>query len=160
MLMDEPYSLYSSLKESFLLLDFGDRQLFAGFGLSVPRYYALYHIAGSPGISPTHLSNLMFCDKSNITRLLQSLEAEGYIERRSHEHDRRVQRLYLTESGAMLQGQVAHAHDDYVAHRLCALGHSERTHLTATLKGLNASLSDELTHAPERVPAHDRPWAG
>lgn len=156
MLMDEAYSLYSLLKESFLLLDFGDRQLFERFGLTVPRYYALYHIAGSPGTSPTQLSNLMFCDKSNITRLLQSLEAEGYIERRSHEHDRRVQRLYLTEAGAVLQDQVAQAHDQYVTHRLCTLGYGDRGRLAATLTRLNLALSDDLAHTsgllqPERV---------
>lgn len=149
MLMDEAYSLYSLLKESFLLLDFGDRRLFEQYGLTVPRYYALYHIAGSPGTSPTHLSNLMFCDKSNITRLLQGLEADGYIERRSHEHDRRVQRLYLTESGAMLQGLVAGAHNRYVADRLCTLEAGERGRLAATLQRLNHSLDEEPAHTAE-----------
>jgi DNA-binding MarR family transcriptional regulator len=147
-MMEEAYSLYSLLKESFLLLDFGDRQLFEQFGLTVPRYYALHHIAGSPGTSPSHLSHLMFCDKSNITRLLQSLEADGYIERRSHEHDGRVQRLFLTELGADLQHRVATAHTAYVEHRLCELPFSERGRLAATLESLNRSLSRDLSAAP------------
>ncbi len=142
--MEEAYYLYSLLKESFLLLDFGDRQLFEQHGLTVPRYYALYHIASTPGTSPSRLSNLMFCDKSNITRLLQGLEADGYIERRSHEFDGRVQRLYLTESGARLQDHVAAAHNAFIQHRLCGLAHSEKDRLTSSLERLNCSLSEDL----------------
>ena len=142
--MDEAYYLYSLLKESFLLLDFGDRRLFERFGLTVPRYYALYHIAMSPGTSPSNLSNLMFCDKSNISRLLQSLEAEGYVERQAHEVDRRVQRLYLTESGAALQIRVALEHDAYIEHRLHGLVRGERDQLVASLECVNCSLTEDL----------------
>jgi DNA-binding MarR family transcriptional regulator len=139
--MEDAYHLYSLLKESFLLLDFGDRQLFEQFGLTVPRYYALYHVAMSPGISPSQLSNLMFCDKSNITRLLQSLEAEGLIERQSHEFDGRVQRIYLTELGAALQSRVSTAHDDFVQARLDDLSCDDRDSLTVSLKRLNHTLT-------------------
>lgn len=142
--MEDAYLLYSLLKESFLLLDFGDRQLFDQFGLSTTRYYALFHIAMSPGISPSRLSNLMFCDKSNATRLLQGLEAEGYVVRRSHEFDRRTQRLYLTESGAALQRHVTAAHIATVEHRLEALADDERGALAASLQRLNGSLSANL----------------
>ncbi|MEZ4519733.1 MAG: MarR family winged helix-turn-helix transcriptional regulator [Chloroflexota bacterium] len=143
-LMEEAYYLYSLLKESFLLLDFGDRQLFEQFGLTVPRYYAMYHIATSPGTSPSRLSDLMFCDKSNITRLLQGLEADGYIERRSHEYDGRVQRIYLTEKGESLQRRIADIHDATIEHRLCGLAHNEKSRLTDSLEQLNRSLSDDL----------------
>lgn len=149
--MEEAYLLYSLLKESFLLLDFGDRQMFEQFGLTVPRYYAMHHIAMSPGTSPSQLSNLMFCDKSNITRLLHGLEADGYVERRPHEYDGRVQRLFLTESGANLQRRVASAHTSYVQHRLCGLTQGERSRLSVTLQELNRSLSEELHQSGARV---------
>lgn len=142
--MEEANYLYSLLKESFLLLDFGDRQLFERFGLTVPRYYALYHIATSPGISPSRLSNRMFCDKSNITRLLQSLEADGLIERRSHEYDGRIQRLYLTESGAVLQDRVAVVHDASIQQRLCGLEGNDQRRLATSLERLNRDLGEEL----------------
>lgn len=41
----------------------------------------------------------MFCDKSNITRLVRALEDEGIVCRRPHESDGRALRLYLTDQG-------------------------------------------------------------
>lgn len=145
---DDAIRLYDLLKEAFLLLDFGDRRLFERFSLTVPRYYALHHIALAPGISPSRLSNVMFCDKSNITRLLQSLEAEGHIERRPHEADGRAQRLFLTERGACLRRQVAAAHVAYVTERLNCLESGQRRQMTAALASLNRSLTADLANRP------------
>ncbi len=138
--------LYDLIKESFLLLDFGDRALFEHYGLSVSRYYALHHIAGNPGLSPSQLSQLMFCDKSNITRLLQGLEAEGCVNRQPHERDARVQRLFLTDKGQQLHGEVYAAHRASIEQRLSALPTEDGHRLAATLAGLNSALvGAELT---------------
>ncbi len=134
--------LYDLIKESFLLLDFGDRALFEQYGLSVSRYYALHHIAGNPGLSPSRLSQLMFCDKSNITRLLQGLEAEGYVRRMPHEHDARVQRLTLTDKGLQLHSQVCAIHLGFIEQRLGALPAPISEQLEATLATLNQTLAD------------------
>jgi DNA-binding MarR family transcriptional regulator len=137
--------LYDLIKESFLLLDFGDRGLFDQFGLSISRYYALHHIATAPGLSPSRLSQLMFCDKSNITRLLQGLERDGYVERRPHEQDGRVQRLYLTESGFQLHNEACAAHDCSVERRLAGLPEAAGVQLVTTLTDLNQTLADTLS---------------
>lgn len=132
--------LYDLIKEAFLLLDFGDRGLFDQFGLSISRYYALHHIAVDPGLSPSRLSQLMFCDKSNITRLLQGLEGDGYIQRSQHEQDGRVQRLYLTERGIHLHNEVCAAHLDSIERRFAALSEPTTAQLTTTLSDLNHAL--------------------
>ena len=134
--------LYDLIKESFLLLDFGDRALFERYGLSVSRYYVLHHIAGNPGLSPSRLSQLMFCDKSNITRLLQGLEADGYVTRHAHERDARVQRLFLTDPGQELHGQVCAAHMDSIQARLSALPSEASKHLEMALAHLNKALAE------------------
>lgn len=136
--------LYDLIKESFLLLDFGDRGLFDQFGLSISRYYALHHIAANPGLSPSRLSQLMFCDKSNITRLLQSLESESYIERRQHEQDGRVQRLYLTDQGLRLHDKACAAHCGSIEERLATLSEPTSEQLATTLTQLNRSLAATL----------------
>lgn len=136
--------LYDLIKESFLLLDFGDRGLFDQFGLSISRYYALHHIAANPGLSPSRLSQLMFCDKSNITRLLQALEADGHIKRRPHEQDGRIQRLYLTDSGERLHNEACAAHLCSIEQRLATLADPTTEQLATTLTHLNRSLADTL----------------
>jgi DNA-binding MarR family transcriptional regulator len=138
--VSERVLLYDRLKETFLLLDFGDRQFLMDYGLTVSRYYALVHIAAEPGISPSLLSNRMFCDKSNITRLLQSMEAEGYIERRAHESDRRLQRLYLSPSGRHLQQRAQTAHETFTGRRLAGIESQLLEQMAAMLAQLNQQL--------------------
>ena len=140
--------LYDLVKESFLLLDFGDRRFLEAYGLTVPRYYALNHIAADPGLSPSRLSNRMFCDKSNITRLLQGLEADGYVERRAHEHDGRLHRLYLSPAGLDLQQRIQAAHHRYVDQRLAGLSSTETEQLAETLARLAGHLDLELGRRP------------
>lgn len=149
--MKEAHVLYNLIKESFLLLDFGDRSVFENYGLTVPRYYAMHHIALEPGISPSRLSTLMFCDKSNITRLLHSLEADGLVERRSHERDGRVQRLILTEAGIALHDRVSREHKVTVERRMAGLAEHDQKGLSDLLMGLNRKLSAGLNQAQSEV---------
>jgi len=86
----------------------------------------------------------MFCDKSNITRIVQGLEIDGYVERQSHERDARAQRLYLTAAGAQLHGEVAAAHAAYVEQRLYRLPQPDAARMADGLSELNRSLSAEL----------------
>jgi DNA-binding MarR family transcriptional regulator len=140
-------TLYDLIKETFLLLDFGDRRILEQFRLSVPRYYALTHIATEPGISPSQLSRYMFCDKSNITRLLQSLEDGGLVERRPHTQDGRVHRLFLTTNGEALYRGAAEAHRQAVTHRLATLDGDESRRVAKFLVTFNRSLSEGLDDA-------------
>jgi DNA-binding MarR family transcriptional regulator len=146
--MTDRVHLYDLIKESFLLLDFGDRLFLGKFALTVPRYYALTHIAKEPGLSPSLLSRYMFCDKSNITRLVQGLQADGLIERRPHENDGRAQRLFLTADGAKLHAQASAAHRDYVDSRLRALENCTADQVTEVLAFLNHSLAKALDNDP------------
>ncbi len=140
--MSDHVRLYDLIKESFILLDFGDRLFLEQFNLSVPRYYALTHIAKDPGITPSVLSRLMFCDKSNITRLVQGLLADGLVERRPHEKDGRAQRLYLTTNGDALHQQATEAHRAFIQQRLAVLEECAAGDMTNALTYLNRSLSE------------------
>lgn len=140
--------LYDLIKESFLLLDFGDRLFLEQFDLTVPRYYALTHIATEPGISPSLLSRYMFCDKSNITRLVHGLQNDGLVDRRPHEHDGRSHRLFLTPAGEALHQKVSEAHGRYVHERLRALEDCRAEAITDVLVHLNHHLAEGLAGAP------------
>lgn len=101
---------YDLLKEIFLLIDEGDQQLFKQHGLSVVRYYTLYHLHKRAGSTLRELTDKLLCDKSNVTRIVKTLEKAGLIIRRPNAEDGRSSRLYLTESGAILQSAVATEH--------------------------------------------------
>ncbi|MCA9936339.1 MAG: MarR family transcriptional regulator [Ardenticatenaceae bacterium] len=137
--------LYNLIKETFLLIDDGDRRFFYQFDLTVSRYYALYHIAENPGISFSQLSDRMVCDKSNVTRIIKGLEASGYVTRQPHETDGRTLRLYLTEEGTAVQQQAALAHKIYNDARLRCITDLQHDNLVEGLTRLNEHIRTELS---------------
>ena len=52
------------------------------------------------------LAQQLFCDPSNVTGIVDRLEARGMIERRSSETDRRVKIIRLTPEGQRLRARV------------------------------------------------------
>jgi DNA-binding MarR family transcriptional regulator len=142
--MPNPEGFYNLLKELFFILDDGDRSLFSRFNLSVPRFYALVHLDEEPGVSSSRLSDLMLCDKSNITRLIKGMESEGLVVRQPHETDGRASRLYLTEFGQTVCRQVRQAHLLYNQLRFNGLGDLEQDNLLEGLEKLKAGLQHEL----------------
>ena len=108
--MVEKEELYNLLKEIFLLLDIGDRQLFGCYDLTVPRYYTLYHLFETPGLSLSQLSEKLFCDKSNITRIFRGLEEKELVSRHNHESDGRIVRCFITDKGTAVFHKVTNAH--------------------------------------------------
>jgi len=116
--MNEREELYNLLKEVFLLLDSGDRQFFGRYDLTVPRYYTLYHLSETPGLSLSQLSDRLFCNKSNVTRIFRGLEEKGLVLRRNHETDGRVLRCFLTEEGTAVLARVSQVHKQYNENRL------------------------------------------
>lgn len=141
--------IYNLLKELFLLLDDGDRRLLSQFDLSVSRYYILVHLGDRPGISSRRLSDLMICDKSNITRLVKSLEADGLVRKVPHESDGRMYRLFLTDSGERLRHKAFNAHKMYITRRFACFNQREEERLTEKLLCIKSGLEAELLSGTE-----------
>lgn len=143
--MSEREALYNLLKQTFILLDDGDRRLFGRYNLSPTRYYALLHISESPGLSSSELSDRLLCDKSNVTRIVKGLESSGYIIRKPHETDGRTLRLYLTSQGKEICTDVSVAHQAYNEMRLSCITEISQGNLLENLSLLNDSLQNELS---------------
>jgi DNA-binding MarR family transcriptional regulator len=149
--MSEREMLYNLLKQTFILLDDGDRRLFGRFNLTSPRYYALRHISEKPGLSSSELSERLLCDKSNVTRIVKGLEKAGFIIRKPHETDGRTLRLYLTNPGEDVCAQLSAAHQTYNNLRLNCINEISQGNLLENLSLLNKSLIQELKEPAETV---------
>lgn len=144
--MTEAAVTYDLIKEVFLLLDDGDRRLLGQFDLTVPRFYALMHLGNEPGLSPNQLSDLMFCDKSNVTRLIKGMEAEGLVVRKPHESDGRSVRLFLTDKGSSIGEQALDAHESYNIQRFGRGVLNQTDYLQDLLNNLKQNLEKQLEH--------------
>jgi len=71
-----------------------------GVGLSLAKLAALQALADAGESLPLgQLAERLSCVKSNITQLVDRLEADGLVARRSDPHDRRTRLAELTAAG-------------------------------------------------------------
>ena len=75
----------------------------AEFDLSEAQGRALSLLEPGRPLAMSELAEALSCDASNVTGIVDRLEARGLIERRPAEHDRRVKMLVVTEQGAELR---------------------------------------------------------
>jgi MarR family transcriptional regulator, organic hydroperoxide resistance regulator len=100
------------------------------------------------------LADVLACDASNITGIVDKLESRGLIARRGADHDRRIKLLCMTERGRSLRDRLIRRLLEPPA-TLAALSHEAKTRLTATLRNLIGELSrtlDPATDDPGRRP--------
>lgn len=100
-----------SLVRALGVLD--DARTPCGLDLSVREAYALDAIAGAEAagtpFSQSDLQAALAIDKSNVTRLVQQLVADGRVEQRAAEADARVRLLHLTTKGRRVARSVEEA---------------------------------------------------
>jgi DNA-binding MarR family transcriptional regulator len=75
-------------------------------GLTPPQMFALRALDPQRPVPMRELAAQLHCDSSNVTGLVDGLEAQGLVERRSAEHDRRVRMLVVTERGARVRRRI------------------------------------------------------
>jgi DNA-binding MarR family transcriptional regulator len=77
--------------------------LAAEFDLTPAQALALKRLEPNTPLPMSTLADVMICDASNVTGIVDKLEARGLIERRPVEHDRRVKMLAVTKRGEELR---------------------------------------------------------
>jgi DNA-binding MarR family transcriptional regulator len=75
-------------------------------GLAPTQSMALMQLRREEPMTMSALAHALNCDNSNVTGIADRLEAQGLVERRAAEHDRRVKTLVLTAKGVELRGEV------------------------------------------------------
>ncbi len=72
----------------------------AGIGLSMAKLQALKALSAARESMPlSQLAERLACVKSNITQLVDRLEADGFVERQADPNDRRARLAALTAPG-------------------------------------------------------------
>ena len=83
------------------------RLFFARWDLSPSQFNILNLLYDRPeGCTQIELSRLLIMHRSNVTGLVDRLEARGLVQRRDSAHDRRVYRVILTAAGKKLLQQI------------------------------------------------------
>jgi MarR family transcriptional regulator, organic hydroperoxide resistance regulator len=76
------------------------------FELAPAQLMALKALDPEDPVPMRDLACALACDNSNVTGIVDRLEARGLVERRPAPHDRRVKMLVVTPEGADLRARV------------------------------------------------------
>ena len=76
------------------------------FELSPVQCHVLHLIEPDEPLPMGRLAETLRCDASNVTGLVDRLEARGLVQRRPSEGDRRVKVIQLTPAGSRLRTQL------------------------------------------------------
>ena len=67
-------------------------------GLTRSQWRVLLHLSNNEGISQSGLAEIIEIERMTLGRLIDRLEAAGWVRRRPDPADRRVKRLYLAKN--------------------------------------------------------------
>jgi len=73
------------------------------------HHRAVHFIARSPGTTVNNLLGILGVTKQSLNRVLRTLVADGLVESRVGETDKRERNLYLTEQGEALEKRLSDA---------------------------------------------------
>jgi DNA-binding MarR family transcriptional regulator len=109
--------------------------------LTLAQCKALFYLERHEGVSQKRLAELTELDPMSLVRILDRMEADGWVERRPDPQDRRARTLYLTAQARPLLERIAMIASETRAEALTGLAENEREQLTTLLARVHENLS-------------------
>jgi DNA-binding MarR family transcriptional regulator len=114
----------------------------AGYDITPEQFGVLARLRVQQGLNQSQLGERMLKDRHNITRILNLLEKHGYIERRPDISDRRIFRIFLTESGQGIQEELAPIVAKHVDELLDGIHNKDRETIRRILERIVANIQE------------------
>ncbi len=124
----------------------------ASIGLTLPQCRTLIRLAENEGVSQVKLAELTDLEPMALVRILDRMESDGLIERRSDPRDRRVRCLYLTSSGKPLLEVIRRLMDLTWGDAFSGISKEKSELMTEVLERVRSNLSG-LGSVAERATA-------
>jgi DNA-binding MarR family transcriptional regulator len=111
----------------------------AGVGLSLPKLAALHALVSAGDALPLgQLADRLACVKSNVTQLIDRLEADGLVSRAHDPIDRRSRIAAITDAGRLAYEQGIRVQQDTEKVLFGALSADESAQLTHLIQKLRS----------------------
>ncbi|HTX05728.1 MAG TPA: MarR family winged helix-turn-helix transcriptional regulator [Steroidobacteraceae bacterium] len=120
--------------------------------LTLVQCRALLYLENNQGVSQKRLSELTELDPMTLVRILDRMEADGWVQRRFDPADRRAHTLWLTPKAKPVLDHIAQLIADTRTEALQGLSNEERSKLLELLERLHGNLSSLPPIAAERSP--------
>ena len=127
-----------------------DRRVRA-LGITRAQWLALTRLHRHPGVSQSELADLMEIERASAGRMIDRMEANGWVERRALNGDRRVKRVYLTAEAEQVHRRIWRVAEATVEGALGDLSAQEAAQLMSLLGRVKKTLVEEgVDHSPAR----------
>ncbi|WP_322045514.1 helix-turn-helix domain-containing GNAT family N-acetyltransferase [Paraburkholderia sp. J67] len=133
------------------------RATLADSELAPSAVHAVLEIGMQPGVNAKDLGQTLRLDKSNTSRQVARLEADGFVERRASADDARSSELYLTAEGQKLRRKIDRFATDQVSNALRRMVPSDQQALLRSLALYADALAQDNGAKAIAVDAKDGP---
>ena len=111
-----------------------------GLGLTRSQWQVLAYLNRNEGIRQSGLAELLDVEPITLGRIVDKLEAAGFVERRPHATDRRLWLLYLTEMARPKLAEISELGDATRREAFGDIPESERERLLMLLSTMKSNL--------------------
>src|SRR5438309_8241589 len=138
-----------------LVRAYADKQ--AGrYGITRAQWAVLAKVERAEGIKQSDLAEQMEMQPITLTRLIDRLCANDWIERRGDETDRRVNRLYLRKAARPLLGKLSGLRSELTATALEGISPADAYRLLAQLEAIKENVRNAIQHTPAEPPRKEQ----
>jgi MarR family transcriptional regulator, transcriptional regulator for hemolysin len=136
-----------------LVRAYADKQA-ARYGITRAQWAVLAKVERFEGLKQSELAEQMEMQPITLTRLIDRLCDNGWIERRSDDSDRRVNRLYLRKAARPLLGKLSGLRSEITATALEGIDPSDAQRFLAQLETIKENVRNAI-QGPARQPARN-----
>jgi DNA-binding MarR family transcriptional regulator len=111
-----------------------------GLGLTRAQWQVLAHVNRHEGINQSALADILEIEPITLARIVDRLEASGFVERRQHARDRRLRLLHLTDKARPILDRMRAMGQATREEALAGLPAAERDCLVDTLLRMKGNL--------------------
>ena len=138
-----------------LVRAYADRQA-ARYGITRAQWAVLAKVERFEGLKQTELAEQMEMQPITLTRLIDRLCDNGWIERRSDDTDRRVNRLYLRKAAKPLLAKLTGLKTELTATALEGISPSDAQRLLSQLETIKENVRNAIADAEEDAKKEQR----
>jgi MarR family transcriptional regulator for hemolysin len=138
-----------------LVRAYADKQA-ARYGITRAQWAVLAKVERTEGLKQSELAEQMEMQPITLTRLIDRLCDNGWIERRSDDTDRRVNRLYLRKAARPLLGKLSELRSELTATALDGISPSDAQRLLTQLEMIKENVRSAIQNPAGEPPRKEQ----
>jgi DNA-binding MarR family transcriptional regulator len=128
----------------------------ARHGITRAQWAVLAKVERTEGLKQSELAEQMEMQPITLTRLIDRLCGQGWIERRSDDTDRRVNRLYLRKAARPLLGKLSGLRSELTATALQGINPADAHRLLTQLEAIKENVRNAIQNPTSEPPRKEQ----